>query len=170
MNRKNHEKQEEKEHKKNSKYWLLIDRLMPDSKAQNWEEAKTEWKILYTYDAEEDSTCLCGHYPIKEIYVIENTQTRIQHEIGNVCINHLFEAEAKIAAGLKKIRKEPDKSTTPELVYRAYTDGVINAWEYNFYRDTQRKQLRGMSPKQRQTRYNINQKIYSGYLRHRGMR
>lgn len=151
------------------KTWLLIEKLLPLSRASDWSSAKVEWKIEYVFDVDEPTTCLCSHYPIKEVYVIQNNVTGVEVEIGNVCIKKIFASEARVAHGLKKIREDSNKSTTPELIIRAHNDGIINDWEREFYENTQRKQFRGMTRKQREKRLQINMKIYAWYNKQRGV-
>lgn len=61
----------------------LIQEILARSKSNNWDEAKTEWKLIEIIEAEEPETCLCGHYPIIELCELRNTLNGKGAVVGN---------------------------------------------------------------------------------------
>ena len=51
---------------------ILINRVTELSVSDFWETAKQEWELFEIYFVDEPKTCLCSHYPIKEVCVIKN--------------------------------------------------------------------------------------------------
>lgn len=79
------------------KSYKLIDEVMNCSKADDWQNAKTEWQIVNYTEVEltEDDghTCVCGKEGLKHLYTIQNTITKkTLFPIGSVCIKK-FENE-----------------------------------------------------------------------------
>lgn len=64
----------------------LIEHIVPLSKADNFNAAKAEWKLIGIEIVEEFDNCPCGQN-IKELCYIENQINRNQTYVGNVCIN-----------------------------------------------------------------------------------
>ena len=58
------------------------------SNSNNWDDAKTEWKLSTAYYSKEPDRCLCGHYPIKNICIIENCKNGNNATVGNCCVNY----------------------------------------------------------------------------------
>jgi len=67
-------------------FQVLKREILNRSKARDWETAKKEWRLTDIYEAEESETCLCEHFPIREICVIHNGTTGQTTEVGNVCV------------------------------------------------------------------------------------
>ncbi len=61
------------------------------SVAHSWEPAKQEW-FLITIDIDEscDSTCLCKHYPIRELCTLGNRLNHNEAIVGSVCVNRFM--------------------------------------------------------------------------------
>ena len=79
------------------KNYKLIDEVMNCSKADDWQNAKTEWQIVNYTDVEltedDEHTCVCGKEGLKHLYTIQNTITKkTLFPIGSVCIKK-FENE-----------------------------------------------------------------------------
>lgn len=70
------------------KSYKLIDEVINCSKADDWQNAKTEWEIVNYAYVDSDHTCVCGQEGLKHLYTIQNTVTKkILFPIGSVCIN-----------------------------------------------------------------------------------
>jgi len=136
------------------------------SQSGNWDIAKLEWKLKEIYKLEENDEpehCLCGH-SIIEVCIIENQQTNNEAIVGNVCVKKFLGLPSdKIFQAVKKIRKDNEKSLNAESIQYAYEKGWINDWEYQFSTNTIRK--RKLSPKQINTRMQINKKMLNNMRR-----
>jgi hypothetical protein len=118
-----------------------------------------EWNIEYAYQSEELQTCLCGHYPIKNICVIRNTENDKETEVGNCCINKFLGIDKgnKIFDSIKRLKEDLSKSLSAEVLEYLNDKKVISEFEYEFYTDTLRKRV--LSQKQLAVRERINQKF-----------
>jgi hypothetical protein len=126
--------------------YQLVDRVMQVSKSSNWDDMKKEWavdKIYYIPEEEEMETCLCGHYPIREVIILKNKVTEHKIKIGNCCVNKFFDNPDanKVFAALKKGKKNR------MMIDILYEKNLLNEREFNFLCDVWRK--RKMSEKQR---------------------
>lgn len=140
--------------------YQLIERVMHLSKSTNWDDMKKEWtiyEIYYIPEEEEMETCLCGHYPIREVIVLENKITSYNIKIGNCCVNKFFENPDanKVFVALKKGK------INRMMIDIAYEKNWINDWEFNFLRDIWRK--RKMSEKQDSIFTNLRQRLLSNF-------
>ncbi|SIO96628.1 hypothetical protein [Vibrio spartinae] len=123
-----------------------------------WDVAKLEWSLAQIYEADEPERCLCGHFPIIEICVLQNKQNKNQAIVGNCCVKKFIGLPSdKIFQAVKRVRKDNEKSLNVEAIDHAYRSGWINEWEYNFSIDTMRK--RNLSVKQLGTRKIVNEKM-----------
>ena len=74
---------------KNSAYYRnLIQRVIDNSDAPDWEDAVLEWEV---YDCEEDETlqssCICGKEELRYLFTIRNTLNgNMLYPIGSSCI------------------------------------------------------------------------------------
>jgi len=57
-----------------SDYQLAIE-IIKRSVNPTWELAKREWKLVEIEEAEDYETCLCGHYPIRELCILKKKDT-----------------------------------------------------------------------------------------------
>lgn len=115
----------------------LIRNILNLSVAKTWEEAKKEWKVDNVFINPKYQTCLCSHYPIKEVIVLQNQLNTNVAEIGNCCINRFFENK-----DYNKFFKALAQNRINKLVITlAYDKGVINDWEQNFLIKTWRKKV-----------------------------
>ncbi|MDR3451148.1 MAG: hypothetical protein P4M15_15620 [Alphaproteobacteria bacterium] len=137
------------------------------SKAQEWEVAKKEWKLVEISEASDPETCLCGHYPIIELCTISNIVTGRSVDVGNVCVKRFLGFRSDlIFTSVKKIRNDINKSIGADAIVFFYERDVINSWEYNFLQDNMRKRI--LTPSQAAKRRTINQKILNS-IRRRGL-
>ena len=123
-----------------------------------WDAAKLEWSLAQIYEADEPERCLCGHFPIIEICVLQNKQNQNQATVGNCCVKKFIGLPSdKIFRAVKQVRKDNEKSLNAEAIDHAYRNGWINEWEHDFSIDTMRK--RNLSVKQLGTRKKVNEKM-----------
>lgn len=131
------------------------------SEDDSWYKAKLEWILDHVYDDNEFQTCLCGHYPIKEICVLKNTLNRRNATVGNCCVKKFMENidSDSLFKGAKKIKKDAGKSINEALLNYAKERGWINDWEHKFYKNIIGK--RKLTLKQRTCKEKVNNKILS---------
>lgn len=145
----------------------LKSEILALSKAQDWEVAKKEWKLVAVSEADEPETCLCGHYPIIELCTINNSLTGSRVDVGNVCVKRFLGLRSDlIFQSIKRIRKDIDKSLGADATAFFHERGVINNWEYQFQQNTMRK--RDLSEAQAKTRRSINSKVLNS-IKRRGL-
>ncbi len=142
----------------------LSQQILALSEASDWETARKEWALVDIIEADEPETCLCGHYPIIEICEIHNRVTGHSAEVGNVCVKRFLGFRSDlIFAGVKRVRKDPEKGLNADCIAFFRQRNLLNDWEYGFLQDTMRK--RNLSAKQMATRVKINQKILAAVSR-----
>jgi hypothetical protein len=137
----------------------LTEEITKLSVSDYWDSAKLEWNFKYAYQSEQMQTCLCGHYPIKNICVIENTKNNNQTEVGNCCVNKFLGIDKgnKIFESIKRLKEDITKSISGEVLDYLFNKKIINKVEYDFYQDTLKK--RNFTIKQLEFRERINQKF-----------
>lgn len=144
--------------------YKLTEEILNRSKSKIWDIAKMEWGLSQVYEAEEPETCLCGHFPIIEICILQNKLNAQFATVGNCCVKKFIGLPSDlIFQAVKRIRKDNQKSLNAEAILHAYENGWINEWEYNFSIDTMRK--RKLSGKQLQTRMRVNEKMLANMKR-----
>lgn len=144
--------------------YKLTEEILKRSQSNIWDTAKLEWKLNEIYEAEQPETCLCGHYPIVEICILQNKLNSNFATVGNCCVKKFIGLPSDlIFQAVKRVRKDNQKPLNIEAVEYAYSKGWINQWEYDFTIDTMRK--RKLSAKQLQTRININNKMLANMKR-----
>jgi len=122
----------------------LIKNILELSESPIWDIAKKEWEIKgIVYLGKEDGyeTCLCGHYPIKEVINIQNKENHNEAVTGNCCINKI--KDVSFVKSFTAIKKGKINS---EIIEFAYSKGFINTKSYEFALDVWRK--RNLSGKQ----------------------
>ena len=145
------------------KFKKLCREIIALSCAQDWNSAKTEWKLLEVYEADPPESCLCGHHPIREICVLENILNHNTANVGNVCVKKFLGLPSDtIFQSIKRVRKSPDKSLGEKAIEYAYNRRWINKWEYDFYLDTRMKRK---FPKILSVRRKINTKVLQNMAR-----
>ncbi len=120
--------------KKSSGGFSLFPRILALSVSQEWHTAKLEWILDYIFWNKEGSFCICGHF-IKEECSIKNIENGNEAIVGNCCIRHFLDIEV----GNAVFRALRNNKVTPSLVEYASDQGIINAWEARFLRNTCRK-------------------------------
>ena len=144
--------------------YKLISEIIKLSNEKTWDAAKLEWQLIEIYESEDENTCLCGHYPIKELCTIQNKITKKEAVVGNCCVNKFIGIPSeKIFQSLKRIRKDIDRSLNAESIQYAFDHNVINDWERNFYFDIMRKRI--LTDKQLTKKIDINKKFLNNIRR-----
>lgn len=140
-----------------SEYKLAIE-IIRLSENPVWDVAKTEWKLLEIEDSEEDQTCLCGHFPIRELCILENKLNAKTAVVGNCCVNKFLGLPSnKIFAAIKRIKKDTERSLNEATIELANERGWISDWERTFYVDIMRK--RRLTEKQQAKKLQVNVKV-----------
>ena len=138
--------------------------ILARSQASDWETARKEWGLVTIFEAGEPETCLCGHYPIIDICEIANRLTKRNAEVGNCCVKRFLGLRSDlIFTGLKRIRKDLDKSLNADAIAYFREKGVLDDWEYGFLQNTMRK--RSLSFAQAEKRRGINRKVLAAMAR-----
>lgn len=119
----------------------IIPILLEYSAANNWDDAKLEWKLneIELRDDSNAETCECGHYPIHELCMIENKITGVYLTVGNCCVNQIapeFEEISKIFDAVKQ------KRINLAVINYASKQHIINQWETQFLKNVWRKRKR----------------------------
>jgi hypothetical protein len=129
--------------KKQQMHFKLKDEIILLSNSQNWEIAKLEWNFELAYYSEDLQTCLCGHYPIKNICVIRNTKNSNETEVGNCCIKKFLGIDDgdKIFNSIKKVKDEISKSISIDVLEYLYNKKAISDFEFKFYLSIHRKRI-----------------------------
>lgn len=140
-------------------HYRLTQEIINLSESDFWDNAKNEWSFAYAYYSDDLQTCLCGHYPIKNVCVIKNKLNNGITEVGNCCVNKFLGIEDgnKIFTSIKRLKEDSTKSMSTEVLEYLFKKKVLSDFEYKFYLDTIRK--RKLSFKQLEIRKKINQKL-----------
>jgi hypothetical protein len=140
-------------------HFKLTEEILKLSDSNYWDSAKLEWNFDYAYYSEELQTCLCGHYPIKNICVLKNKKNSRITEVGNCCVNKFLGIEDgnRIFASIKRVKEDLTKSMSSEVLEYLNSKKVLSDFDYKFYSDTIRK--RNLSEKQLELKKRINQKL-----------
>jgi hypothetical protein len=143
---------------------VLSAEILKLSKAQDWAVARREWSLIDIYEADEHQTCLCEHFPIREICVIRNSITKTTTEVGNVCVKRFLGLRSDlIFKALKRIKKDISKSLNEDALVFFYERGQFSDKEYGFLQDTMRK--RQLSERQLRWRTILNQRVLEAVAR-----
>ncbi len=148
--------------------WDLPQSIIDLSKSNTWKRAVREWELvdIEILDGGEFETCLCGHYPIRELCHIENRKTGETAIVGNHCVakfdkddpgHEMFGSTTKAFHAAKRIIENPSASANKALISFAEEKGVLNESEAKFYQDVWRK--RKLTEKQENYKERLNQKL-----------
>lgn len=122
--------------------FYLIPRILDMSVSKLWEEAKYEWELYKIIRLEGDyETCLCEHYPIKDLCHIKNKLNGKTAIVGNCCIKKFVNVDntSNIINAIK------DGRININVIEFALKKRIINNRQYMFLRSVWRK--RKMSEK-----------------------
>lgn len=134
--------------------------ILARSVSKVWNVARLEWTLNGVEDlGEATETCPCGYHPIRYLCWLGNYKTKSIVFVGNVCVNRFIpELDShRILEGLRRIQDDPTKAASEALLVWARRNHVITDWEYNFGLNTRLK--RKLSPRQLETRVNLNERI-----------
>lgn len=142
----------------------LTHEIIARSESSIWVAAKLEWVLHEIYDTEEPETCLCGHYPIKELCVLRNKINDGRATVGNCCVKKFMGLPSDlIFQAVKRVRADSSKSLNAESLSHAFDKHWINQWEYEFYARIMSK--RKLTLKQCEKKQQINEKFMANMRR-----
>lgn len=144
--------------------YKLTNEILQKSQSKTWDAAKAEWVLDQIYESEDPETCLCGHFPIIEICILENKLNKNLVTVGNCCVKKFIGLPSNlIFQAVKRIRRDIKKSLNPEAIMHAYKNGWINNWEFTFSMNTCRKRV--LSERQTEVRIRVNEKMLNNMKR-----
>lgn len=136
----------------------LTAEIIQRSVSDNWDEAKLEWALHEVYEADEPETCLCGHFPIIELCILNNNFNGGFATVGNCCVKKFIGLPSdKIFQAVKRVRKNLSKALNAEAIAHAFQRGWLTAWEKDFYFDIMRK--RNLTARQASKKQQINELV-----------
>ena len=131
--------------------------ILPLSRSEIFEVARTEWDLVSVEITEEFDHCPCGQ-EIKEHCYIRNRITGQSTYVGNVCINRFIGIDTgNLFDGLKRIAKDPYANANLDVIEHGCQMGYIYDTEYRFLVSTRLK--RKLSDKQLEWKRKINRRI-----------
>jgi hypothetical protein len=131
--------------------------ILPLSVSQDFNTARSEWKLIGVEVSDEFDYCPCGQ-EIKEHCYIQNQRNGNTTYVGNVCINRFIGIETgNLFAGLKRLAQDDVANANEDLIIHAYNFGYIFDSEYKFLMETRHK--RKLSAKQIAWKKKINRRI-----------
>jgi hypothetical protein len=131
--------------------------ILPLSRSNVFEVARTEWELVSVEITEEFDNCPCGQ-EIKEHCYITNRITGQSTYVGNVCINRFIGIDTgNLFEGLKRIAKDPYANANLDVIEHGRKLGFIYDNEYDFLIQTRLK--RNLSQKQLDWKRKINHRI-----------
>ena len=140
------------------KKYKLAEEIIKLSQADTWDEAEWEWSLDIIYEADEPETCLCGHHPIKEIWVLKNLHNNNPAVVGNCCVKMFMGLPSDlIFQAAKRVRKDKRNSLNTEAIQHAYDRGWIDDWQRGFYLNIMRK--RNLTQPQLNKKIQVNEKV-----------
>lgn len=140
--------------------YKLFNGIIHFSESDDWDNAKLEWKLFDIFYSDNPISCLCGHYPIKELCELVNIKNNNHVIVGNCCVNKFTPIKSgKLFKCTKKVKKDIESSLNPDIIDLAYERGRVNDWERNFYIDIWRK--RKLTGRQTLYKLKINIKVLS---------
>lgn len=134
--------------------WHLVQQILKRSKSKEWAMAEKEWELTTIERSDIPYTCLCTHYPIKELCHLYNSKTHEKVIVGNCCVRLFDSVPITLDSAFHALaRGKLNKS----LIDYAYENAIIDNWQYNFSCATWRKRV--LTYKQRNKREAITKKI-----------
>ncbi len=159
-------------------YKRLCKEVLERSYSQILEEALNEWDLVEVYNtnAEKDfteefeadyeanyETCLCGHHPIAEVFVLRNRSTGEEIKVGNICIRH-FDGGDKwehIITDYKKVKKDISKRISQTSLDFMRDKKVPGFQSYKFYSKRVNRKITTLSDAELSTIKKVNQLFIS---------
>ena len=138
----------------------LITALLALSQSDVWREAQLEWEFATIYQGQGDDSCLCGHTPIIELCKLRNKLNANTAIVGNCCVKRFLNMQIdQIFDAVKRIERDPRRSVNLRTLNQAISEAWITEWEYDFYKQIQKKQFGKLSPKRAAKKIEVNHKI-----------
>ncbi|NGX33632.1 MAG: hypothetical protein K1060chlam4_01703, partial [Candidatus Anoxychlamydiales bacterium] len=131
--------------------WKLPAEIISLSRSRDWAIAVNEWQLDYIEHlgaGEESDTCLCGHYPIRELCHIINTRTHEKATIGNHCIERfnkddpahaVFGDAPKVFRSINQILNDPKATASKALLDYASKKEVLTKNQVRSYEEDKGK-------------------------------
>ncbi|MFA6152540.1 MAG: hypothetical protein WC716_14550 [Chitinophagaceae bacterium] len=136
----------------------LVSEIILRSNANDWQQAKGEWKLQSISFAKPPHVCLCGHYPIIELCLIQNKQNGNRATVGNCCVKKFMGLRTnKFFEAIKRINADSNRSVNLVTLEIAYKENWISYNDYSFYRRILKTSK--LSVKQKNWKIGINNKI-----------
>jgi hypothetical protein len=121
---------------------LLKQKVIENSIADTWEEAKKEWRLEFIFD--KITNCVCCNHRTTENCVIKNKHNGSRLIVGNVCVNHFDEDELKVNkscwSSLQTLQQQDDVTETDpkpianrQLVELARRLNILSEYEARAY-------------------------------------
>lgn len=128
------------------------------SEADNFDDAKSEWKLDRVCFTKGLDRCPCGVKIIEHCY-LKNDKNGKTTWVGNVCVRKFMEIDAgKLFSALRNVRKNPSAKPNTALIEYAWKRGYLySKSEYEFLTSIHKK--RKSSEKQVQWLRKINRRI-----------
>ncbi|AUB79822.1 hypothetical protein [Candidatus Thiodictyon syntrophicum] len=131
--------------------------ILPLSNANEWNDAKNEWRLIRIQVQEDWDNCPCGK-EIKELCYIKNQLNGKTTYVGNVCVKRFLGIDTgNLFSGLRRIIDDETANANEDLIFHAYQSGYIFKEEYNFLMETRLK--RNLSVSQLSWKKKINRRI-----------
>lgn len=148
--------------------WDLPRQIIELSDANTWGQAVREWSLngIEMLDPGEFDSCLCGHYPIRELCHLLNRENGNTAIVGNHCIekfdkddpgHEVFGEAPRIVQAAGRILQDPMASANEALINFAERTGVFTTDNATFYREIWRK--RNLSDGQERYKRSLNQQL-----------
>ena len=134
--------------------WHLVQQILKRSEAKDWANAVEEWELTSIERSDIPHTCLCTHYPIKELCHLYNSKTDERVTVGNCCVRLFDLVPLKLDRVFRALTRG---RLNKALIEFAYDNGIISDWEYKFSCSTWRRRV--LSDKQWAKRDAITERI-----------
>ena len=155
------------------KSYKLIERIIEQSNSSNWHNAKLEWKIVDIYKLEKDEdnkTCLCWHYPIRNICILKNKENGNKVVVWQVCAKKFNNLDENINinsffSSILRVRENLYKSVHKKVIEYYYEKWILTEKDKDFYLNIIKKKKNSLSNKQLKRKKNINWRIIKEFIR-----
>lgn len=131
------------------------------SVTSDFNQAKTEWRLLNIEYSSTTNTCICDH-PIHKLCWIENKHNKNKLLVGSTCVTKFINKNLlvdKLFVALDKLNRSPDDGCPKILINFSYTQGYINDWEKSFIESLGSRYGVNLTQKQLEHRKKIHTKI-----------
>ena len=141
--------------------WKLIEEVLKVSQSKEWNEAKHEWVLVDISKVTTPQRCLCTHYPITELIILENRFNKNRIIVGNCCVN-LFFGESRYNKVFEALRED---RINKEMINISFNLGWINSWEEQFLRSVVGKRRSRLTIRQEEILNDVKGKILQRFKR-----